>query len=132
MVEPLPLALAAGLAALWFAPEVYARLRGVRGMTPGALKAALRSDRKDLVILDVRTEAEYRAGHVPGARHLPVDRLRAGLPLLEGMKEHEVVCVCASGKRSAIAAVRLKAAGFPTVHNLWGGMMFWGRDVEPG
>jgi len=118
---------------LWFAPEAYARLKGVRGVTPGALKQALAERSHDLVVLDVRTPDEYKRGHIPGARHLPLDRLRDGVGLLENLKESRVVCVCATGKRSAVAAVRLKAAGFREVYNLSGGMLFWGRrDVEAG
>jgi len=116
----------AAAVALWFTPELWARTRGVRGMTPGALRAALNGGKR-IVVLDVRTEGEYRAGHIPGARNLPLERVAAGARLLEGMKGSDVVCVCASGKRSAVAAVRLKRAGFPTVHNLWGGMLLWGR-----
>jgi rhodanese-related sulfurtransferase len=101
----------------------------VRGITPGTLRKALGGGRK-VIVLDVRTDAEFRAGHIPGAKHLPLERVQAGLPLLEGMKGSDVVCVCATGKRSAVAAVRLKRAGFPAVYNLWGGMLLWGkRDV---
>jgi len=114
--------------ALWFAPELWARARGVRGMGPKALRRALKDGTRKVIVLDVRSAAEYRAGHIPGAKHLPLEQLRAGLPLLEGMKGADVVCVCASGKRSALAGVRLRRAGFPTVYNLWGGMLLWGRD----
>lgn len=124
--------LALGLA-LWFAPEAYARLSGVRGVTAGALREALAGRPRDLVVLDVRTPREYTRGHIPGARHLPLDRLGEGVALLENLKGSRVVCVCATGKRSAIAAVRLRKAGFPNVYNLSGGMLFWGRrDVETG
>jgi rhodanese-related sulfurtransferase len=113
--------------ALWLAPELWALARGVRGMGPGALRSALKAGRH-LIVLDVRSDREFAAGHIPGAKHLPLDRLREGLPLLEGMKGSDVVCVCASGKRSALAAVRLKRAGFPVVYNLWGGMLLWRGD----
>jgi len=130
------LVLALGLA-LWFGPEIYARLKGVRGVTPGALRAALagrpRDLVNDLVVLDVRTPREFARGHIPGARHLPLERIGEGATLLENLKGARVVCVCASGKRSAIAAARLRGAGFRDVYNLSGGMMFWGRhDVETG
>jgi len=115
------LVLALGLG-LWFAPESYARLNGVRGVTPGALRRELGG-----------RPGEYAKGHIPGARHLPLDRLADGAALLENLKGSRVVCVCATGKRSAVAAVRLKKAGFPNVYNLSGGMFLWGRhDVETG
>lgn len=126
------LILALGLG-LWFAPEAYARLNGVRGVTPGTLRRELAGRPRDLVVLDVRTPGEYARAHIPGARHLPLDRLADGVALLGNLKGSRVVCVCATGKRSAVAAVRLKRAGFPNVYNLSGGMFLWGRrDVETG
>jgi rhodanese-related sulfurtransferase len=126
------LVLAFGIA-LWFVPEAYARLRGVRGVTPGALRKALAARPADLVVLDVRSAGEFARGHIPGARHLPLERVGDGAALLGNLKGSRVVCVCATGKRSAVAAVRLKAAGFANVYNLSGGMLFWGRrDVEAG
>jgi len=105
----------------------------VRGVTPGALRKALAAPPPDLVILDVRSPREFARGHIPGARNLPLERVGEGAALLGNLKGARVVCVCATGKRSAIAAVRLKAAGFATVYNLSGGMFFWGRrDVEGG
>lgn len=119
--------LGAGVAlVLWLAPELWATARGVRSMGPGRLRASLGGGRR-LIVLDVRSEREFTAGHIPGAKHLPLERIGPGLPLLASMRGSEVVCVCASGKRSALAAVKLKRAGFPVVYNLLGGMLFWGR-----
>jgi len=112
--------------ALWLAPELWALARGVRGMAPGTLRAAVQGGRR-LIVLDVRSDREFASGHIPGAKHLPLDRLAEGLPLLASLRGSDVVCVCASGKRSAFAAVKLKRAGFPVVYNLWGGMLLWGR-----
>jgi rhodanese-related sulfurtransferase len=117
----------AAAVALWLAPELWATARGVRVMGPGRLRASLNGGRR-LIVLDVRTDREFSGGHIPGAKHLPLERIGPGLPLLESMKGSEVVCVCASGKRSALAAVKLRRAGFPVVYNLWGGMLLWGRD----
>ena len=134
-----PLALARPLfevgvvAGIWFLPELIARVRGVRWMRPATLRRKVAVGDREVVILDVRPEAEYRAAHIPGAKHLPLERIAAGAPLLASMKGADVVCVCTSGKRSAMAAMRLRKAGFPTVYNLTGGMLFWGRKhVEHG
>jgi rhodanese-related sulfurtransferase len=61
------------------------------------------------VIVDVRSPAEFAAGHVPGATNLPVDEL--GARLSEVPADRMVVVYCASGMRSARAAGMLRAAG---------------------
>lgn len=126
-MNPIPWLLVALLAAVWAGPELVARAFGVRGMSPRTLRRLLASGERGVVVLDVRSDAEFASGHIKGAKHLPLHRLANGLPLLEGLKGTRVVCVCASGKRSAVAAIRLRRAGFSDVSNLWGGMLFWGR-----
>lgn len=62
----------------------------------------------DAVLLDVRTPEEYRAGHVPGAKNLPLDRLGGvNLP-----KSQPVFAYCLSGARSAQACAWLKRRGY--------------------
>ncbi len=66
----------------------------------------------DAILLDVRTPEEYRAGHVPGAVNLPLDRLHeeklpAGRPIF---------AYCLSGARSARACAWLKRRGHEAVN----------------
>ncbi|MBI5137491.1 MAG: rhodanese-like domain-containing protein [Nitrospirae bacterium] len=120
-------------ALIWFIPAIRARLAGVKSMAPAELEKAVRDGGRKIVVLDVRTDDEFRRGHIKGAKHLPLHRLSDGIPLLGTMKRDDVVCVCASGKRSAVAAVWLRKAGFDSVYNLSGGMLRWGRrDVQKG
>jgi rhodanese-related sulfurtransferase len=84
--------------------------------------------RHGAVLLDVREDAEWRAGHAPGARHIPLGRLPAqigGLP-----PRRTVVTVCRSGHRSARAAALLARQGHEVV-NLAGGMRAWARAGLP-
>ena len=118
---------------IWFAPSIRARMHGVQGMNPKMLEKAIKDGSKNMVVLDVRTDDEFARGHIKGAKHLPLNKLGDGIKLLSAMRKDDVVCVCASGKRSAVAAVWLKKAGFDSVFNLSGGMMRWGRrDVSKG
>jgi rhodanese-related sulfurtransferase len=55
------------------------------------------------VFLDVRTEAEYQAGHVPGAILLPVEQLEQRWQELERYRDQPLVIYCRSGRRSAVA-----------------------------
>lgn len=83
-----------------------------------------RDGRDCLQILDVRTEAEWQSGHIPGARHLFVPRLEREL---DGLLDPAlpVVTYCGSGFRSGIAASVLERQGFARVHNLPGSMKAW-------
>lgn len=76
------------------------------------------------LLLDVRRDDEWRAGHAPDARHIPLDQLtvRAG----EVPSDRPVVAVCRSGARSGRATRLLRGAGLDVV-NLAGGMQAWAR-----
>lgn len=65
---------------------------------------------RDAIILDVRTAHEFRIGHPEGAINLPLDRLQTKIEELQ-KKEVPVITCCASGRRSGIAAKRLKQEG---------------------
>jgi rhodanese-related sulfurtransferase len=80
------------------------------------------------VLLDVRDGDEWAAGRAPGAVHVPLGMLprRVG----ELPRDREVVVVCRSGRRSALATRQLVAAGFDA-HNLAGGMRAWARAGLP-
>lgn len=69
---------------------------------------------KGATILDVRSPAEFAAGHVEGAVNIPVDVLGARLSQL-GPKTRPVVLYCRSGARSAAAASMLKQAGYTEI-----------------
>jgi adenylyltransferase/sulfurtransferase len=81
-------------------------------------------------LLDVRREAEFRAGHVPGAALLPLDRLAASAQAVP--RDRPIVCICQKGVRSRIAAQMLVELGFPEVYSLEGGMDAWDAAVEAG
>lgn len=89
----------------------------VRKVTPVELQSLV--DENALVI-DVRTQHEWRAGHLPFARHIPLESLGARLSELE--PERLTVFVCRSGNRSGDAARALDEHGY-NVANLAGGMV---------
>jgi adenylyltransferase/sulfurtransferase len=86
------------------------------------LKARLeRGD--DLQLVDVREPAEYAARCIPQARLIPLGELPKRVSELDRAKL--VVVHCKSGVRSATACQLLRAAGFPQVLNLRGGIEAW-------
>jgi rhodanese-related sulfurtransferase len=82
----------------------------------------------DAVVLDVREDDEWVAGHIPGALHVPLQELPSSLedlPLAE-----QLVVVCRVGGRSAQAVAWLAAMGRDAV-NLDGGMYAWEQAGRP-
>lgn len=65
---------------------------------------------KGAVILDVRTPAEFKAGHIKGAINIPVDKLQGNLAKVKSMDKPVIAC-CRSGSRSGMAVGILKQAG---------------------
>ena len=80
------------------------------------------------LLLDVREDDEWTAGHAPEARHLPLGRLEAEHGTLP--KDRPIVAVCRVGGRSQRAAVALRGAGYD-VANLAGGMQAWAAAGQP-
>ncbi|MBB5922877.1 rhodanese-related sulfurtransferase [Actinoalloteichus hoggarensis] len=83
----------------------------------------------DVVLLDVREDDEWQAGHAPDALHIPLGELGARLGELP--TDHDVFVVCRSGGRSARATAYLNQNGWDAV-NVDGGMKAWaaaGRSV---
>lgn len=95
---------------------------------PGALPRSVRVDRaqtlldEGAVLVDVREPAEWRTGHAPHAKHIPLDRLEREARRLP--KDAPVVVMCASGMRSRGAAAHLRAAGYRAT-SLSGGLAAW-------
>ena len=84
-----------------------------------------------IVILDVRTAAEYSEGHIQGAILIDqgqsdfLEKAKASLP-----KDKTIAVYCRSGRRSANAAGRLADIGYKCV-NLKGGIMAWTAEGMP-
>jgi len=107
---------------------VGGRLSGVE--QADTLKAT-RLFNDDALVLDVREDKEYAAGHIPKAKHIPLGQLANRLQELEKYKGKPILVTCRSGHRSARACGMLKKAGFETVFNQAGGIIAWERANLP-
>jgi phage shock protein E len=92
-----------------------------------------RLDRKDpgVVVLDVRTPAEFAAGHVPGARNVSHDELAGRLGELTAWRDKVVVLYCRTGRRTALAQDVLRQAGFTKLLHLDGDFVAWQAANRP-
>lgn len=72
---------------------------------------------KGAILLDVRTSAEYKAGHLEGAINIPHDQLRARIAELGSDKSKDVVVYCRTGRRAGLILPVLKEYGFENVLN---------------
>lgn len=113
------------------AVESWARHGGELGTVPQMETGELarRVEGGDVEVVDVRSEAEWVEGHLPGARHIPLGHLaeRAG----ELPRDVPLVLHCQTGARSSIGASLLRSQGFDNVVNLTGGYGAWAAGGHP-
>lgn len=83
------------------------------------------------VIIDVRTQSEWDAGHIPNAIHIPLSEVKSRLDEFKAYEGKTLVMQCRSGRRSAAAGKILLAAGYQNVSNLSGGINAWGQAKLP-
>ncbi|MEY4676161.1 MAG: hypothetical protein RLZZ470_668 [Pseudomonadota bacterium] len=96
---------------------------GAPGLSP--TQAVLMINREKANIVDVRGANEFANGHLIGARHVPLDRLKDDLGQTITDKKRPLILVCHSGMRSQKALVIAKALGYEQAHSLGGGLKIW-------
>lgn len=103
--------------------------------TPTIDQASLlkRIESKDasLVILDVRSPEEYKAGHIPGAINIPHTHLPSRLSEVADVADKDIVVYCAVGVRAEEGAERLRENGFTRLLHLDGDMQVWEEKKRP-
>ena len=98
---------------------------GVRAGAVNATGAVQLINREKGVVVDVRDAAEFAAGHVTGAKSIPLDDLEAKLPSALKNKALPLILVCASGARSGRAVAIAKKLGYEQAQSLGGGLKAW-------
>ena len=83
------------------------------------------------LILDVRSALEYRAGHVPGARHVPFWTMWWKAKALDVRRADPIVVYCGHGPRARIAASALRRRGYTNVRLLCGHWARWQKSGRP-
>src|SRR5579859_3262073 len=83
------------------------------------------------IFLDVREQSEWDIEHIPGAVHIPQDRVAAEVEQALPDKSAPIVVYCRTGRRSANAAIVLEGLGYRNVRNLEGGIVQWLEEGLP-
>jgi rhodanese-related sulfurtransferase len=105
------------------------RLRGIKEVDHMATMQLI--NHKNALVLDVREQNEYDAGHILNSKLIPVGKILERVGELEKYRERPIVAVCRSGQRSASACAVLNKQGFAQVFNLNGGIMAWQKASLP-
>lgn len=85
-------------------------------------------DDNEVVILDVRTEEEYKEGHIPNSILIPISEIVDKMDELD--KAEQYLVVCRSGNRSTQASELLSKNGFAHILNMEKGMNSWTYEIE--
>jgi rhodanese-related sulfurtransferase len=117
-------ALVSGAMLLW---PLFRRSTG--GPWVNTAEATHLINREDALVLDVRDPGEYGAGHILGARNVPLSRLDDGE--LPKRKDRPVIVYCEGGERAGKAISALRKQGFARVANLSGGLRAWQQAGLP-
>lgn len=124
---PISIAILSGLMLLW---SIFGnRIRGIKEVN--CIEAMQLINHKNALVLDVRENDEYKAGHVLNSMLIPLGKLNQRVGELEKYKEQPIVVLCRSGNRSAMACALLGKQGFTQVYNLGGGVIAWQKANLP-
>jgi len=102
----------------------------IKEVTVAQFQSLMNSDPKPVVV-DVREDAEWQAGHAAGAIHVGRGVLERDIENAVPMKDTLVVVYCQGGGRSALAADSLQKMGYTKVYSLAGGLNAYRQAAMP-
>ena len=89
------------------------------------------SRKAGVLVLDVRTNVEFDAGHIRGAKNIHYKKLAARIKDLAGKRNSPILVHCTRGVRSAWASKTLDENGFKKIYHFRGGMDAWSAANYP-
>jgi rhodanese-related sulfurtransferase len=97
----------------------------------GALEAVQLMNRRDAVVLDVRTKPEYATGHIPGSRNIPYADLTERMRAIEKLKSRPIIVCSEYGARSSKVSGALKKIGLSDIFVLRCNLTGWAEASLP-
>ena len=109
--------------------ELSSLAGGVPQMTPQEVTSLI--NKNNAVVVDLRTEEEFKQGHITGAIHCPSDAIQANSKKLEKYKNKPLVLICQNGSCSSQIAHDLLGGSYSQVVTLKGGINSWSAASMP-
>jgi len=110
------------------ASEIQQRLSRVKEVSPAEATRLL--NHENAIMIDMRTDKDYRDGHIANALNVPTGN--TDIPAsLNKYRERPVVVYCQRGNRSIAFCNKLSKQGFASVYNLKGGVLAWQKAELP-
>lgn len=106
---------------------LFGRQTGCTNLPMSKAQTELEND-KNIRLIDVRTPEEYREGHIPGSRNIPLGRI-GEIEKAVPDRDAKLFVYCLSGSRSASACAYLVRMGYTNVTNI-GGIAQWNGRIE--
>ena len=113
--------------ALLFFPKVLSRDNKVLG----SKEVTLLINREPAMLVDVRSEADFRAGHITNAINIPLDQIEVQINKITSNSKKNIIVYCQKGVRSAQAFRLLNKLGLPKLYTIDGGLDAWLKNNLP-
>ena len=114
--------------ALLIGGEIQSRISGIKELAPG--EAIRMINHENAIMVDMREDKDYGAGHIVNALHVPANPADAP-DKLEKHRDKPIIVYCQHGRRSSTFCSKLKKQGFESVYNLKGGLQAWQKEALP-
>jgi len=111
-----------------FLPTLSTLFSG-KGLSP--TEATIWMNRRKAAVLDLRPEDAFKAGHLPGAKHIPSSEIAAKIEKLKLDRKNPLILVCETGVSSRKAITEVQKLGFAEVGALDGGVQAWRAAALP-
>ncbi|MBU3620107.1 rhodanese-like domain-containing protein [Polynucleobacter sp. CS-Odin-A6] len=111
-----------------FLPTLSTLISG-KGLSP--TEATIWINRRKAAVLDLRPEEAFKAGHLPGAKHVPSNEIAAKIEKLKLDRKNPLILVCETGVSSRKAIAEVQKLGFAEVGALDGGVQAWQAAALP-
>lgn len=106
--------------------------QGSKGSLLSPAKAIrLMNNSQDALIVDVRSVADFKKGHIKGSKNTPLSEFSGVIDKYKAYKDKDVLVYCYSGNTATRAIKLLRKAGFEKVNNLQGGISAWKEANMP-
>ena len=108
--------------------EIQQRLSKVKAVSPAEATRLL--NHENAIMIDMRSDKDYRDGHIVNAVHVPDGK--GDIPAtLNKHRKRPVIVYCQRGQQSTAICNRLSKQGFESVYNLQGGVLAWQKAELP-